>query len=171
MATETVSGIDVVDLRHVDPGKVAGWLVHLADNLRGSDAAEVKASSGIAPRDCLHLSFRMSSHAYAVLDRAGEPVAIFGAVPHPVPGIGIVWMLGTDGIKRNAAAIARQTRPRLDDLNRAYVTLWNYVDARNALSLRWLRWGGFDCLAENRTHGVERRPFHIYARTRKPGHV
>ena len=73
-------------------------------------------------------------------------MALFGAPPPPLPGLGIVWMLGTDAIQTEAMGIARRTRRYFDELNAAYPILWNYIDARNAVSLRWLRWGGFKLL-------------------------
>jgi hypothetical protein len=87
---------------------------------------------------------------------------MFGAAPHPLPGVGVVWMLGTDGILKNSFGIARATRRYFDTLNDAYFVLWNYIDARNVVSLRWLRWGGFKLLKDV---AFGPHQFHIFART------
>lgn len=121
--------------------------------------------ASVAPERALGASLALSSHAYAVLDRTGEPVAMFGAAPHPLPGVGIVWMLGTDGIDREAHAIARKTRRYFTELTEAYpVALWNFIDARNTKSMRWLRWGGFRMIGETAL-GPDGHPFHIFARS------
>lgn len=157
--------IQVHDLRHVSPDVAEAWLDYIASHMREDDLAEVAASSALPPREALFTSFALSTHAYVVLGRDGTPVAAFGAAPHPLPGCGIVWMLGTEGIRKEAMGIARATRRYFDELNGAYWMLWNYIDGRNAVSMRWLRWGGFELLAEHTTHGPEGRPFFTFART------
>ena len=157
--------IQVHDLRYVAPDVAETWLETIAANLRQSDVEEVKASSALPPRDALFASHALSTHAYVVHSQEGGPIAVFGAAPHPLPGVGIVWMLGTDGIRGEAYSIAKQTRPYLDELNAAYPILWNFIDARNSVSMRWLRWGGFKVLADHPNHGPQGRLFHTFART------
>lgn len=154
--------IEVHDLRRVSPDVVGSWADHISNNLRRCDLDEIEAMASVSPEEALSTSVALSSHGFAVMDEAGEPVAMFGAAPHPLPGVGIVWMLGTDGIAREAHAIARATRTYFDELNAAYSILWNYIDARNIASMRWLRWGGFRLLGETK---FGPHPFHIFART------
>jgi hypothetical protein len=138
-------------------------LTIIADNLRASDRAEVAAMSGLEPLNALVASWMLSTHAYLVLGSDGVPVAAFGAAPHHLPGVGVVWMLGTDGIEAEARAIARQTRKYFDDLNAAYGLLFNYIDNRNTTSIRWLKWGGFRVLGPApQQSGLD---FSIFART------
>lgn len=160
--------IEVHDLRHVDTDVAEAWLREIAANLRQSDRDEVKASSALSPEDALLASVQLSSHAYVVLSDhplCSGPIAAFGAAPHPLPGVGVAWMLGTDGIRRESRAIAHRCRRYMDELNAAYFMLWNFIDARNELSMRWLRWGGFELLAEHPNHGPEGRTFFTFART------
>lgn len=160
--------IDVCDLRHAAADVVGSWLTEISDNLRQSDVEEVRASSALPPREALASSVALSSHAYVVLSTHPErrgPIAAFGAAPHPLPGVGVVWMLGTGGIRRVGYSVAKQTRPYLDQLNAVYPILWNFIDARNAVSLRWLRWGGFKLLAPHPNHGPEGRLFYTFVRT------
>lgn len=157
--------IQVHDLRLVPADQAGAWLDQIAANLRAQDMDEVRASSALPPREALFASVAVSSHAYVVEGRDGAPVAAFGAAPHALPGVGIVWMLGTDGIRRESYSIARATRRYFEELNQAYWMLWNYIDGRNSLSMRWLRWGGFELLAEHPNHGPEGRTFYTFART------
>lgn len=154
--------ITVHDLRHVDADVAGAWADSIADNLRQGDRDEIAAMSQLEPLDAVRTSVALSSHAYVVLDRDCIPVAIFGAAPHPLPGVGIVWMLGTEGIRKEAYSIAKATRSYFDELNEAYPILWNFIDDRNQVSLRWLRWGGFKLLGATEFRG---HPFHIFART------
>lgn len=154
--------IEVQDLRHVEPDVAEAWLREIAGNLRQQDIEEVKASSALSATDALLASYRLSTHAYVIL--SDGPIAAFGAAPHGLPGVGVVWMLGTDGIKRESYSIARKTRQYFDELNGAYFLLWNFIDARNTTSMRWLRWGGFQLLEEHPEHGPEGRPFYTFAR-------
>jgi hypothetical protein len=157
--------IHVHDLRHVKADMVEAWADQLSANMRQSDIDEVQASSTLSPREALRASLALSTHAYCVESDTVGPVAMFGAAPHPLPGVGVVWMLGTDGIRQEGYSIAKATRRYFDELNAAYWMLWNFIDARNAVSMRWLRWGGFKLLAEHPNHGPEGRPFHTFART------
>lgn len=157
--------IEVHDLRHVPADTVGAWARHLAENLREQDREEVAASSGMDPKASVALSLLLSKRAYAILGRDGDPVAIFGAAPHPLPGVGVVWMLGTDGILTEAHSIARQTRRYMNELQQEFPVLWNYVDERNTVSMRWLKWAGYSLHGERVTPAGHR--FRIFARSAK----
>lgn len=156
--------ITVHDLRLVSADKVEAWADHIAANMRQSDIDEVAASSGCSPSEALHESLKLSSIAFMIESDTHGPVAMFGAAPHALPGVGIVWMLGTDGIRSEGYSIARATRRYFDELNAEFWMLWNYIDARNEGSMRWLRWGGFKLLAEHPQHGHLGLPFYTFAR-------
>jgi hypothetical protein len=163
--------IQVIDLGSAEPTQVVTWVDKLAGNLRQSDLDEIRAMTGSDPNDAVWSSLGISTHAFMVLDMDGTPVAVFGAAPHPLPGVGVVWMVGTDDVARLGFSIARNTRPYFDTLNDAYRILWNYIDDRNKLSMKWLRWGGFRLLAEKPEFGPERRTFHIFIRINEPQDV
>lgn len=151
------------DLHRVPPETVAAWAKHVADNLREQDRAEVEATSGLNPRSSVALSIMMSAQAFAVLDRQGVPVCLLGAAPHPLPGVGVAWLLGTDGLLSEALPIARGSKPLLAELHEQFPLLWNYVDERNTVSIRWLRWMGFKAYSSIET--ASGHPFRIFART------
>lgn len=154
--------ISVHDLHRVPTDTVGAWARHVALHLRDQDRDEVAASSGSDPRSAVALSIMMSSRAFAVLDD-DVPVCLFGAAPHPLPGVGVAWLLGTEGLYPNALKIARGSRRYLDELHQQYNLLWNYVDERNTVSVRWLRWMGFKALSLKQT--ASGHPFRIFART------
>ena len=158
-------GIHFMDLATVGAFLVNQWMEKLAANLRAADVAEIAAAIGLTPEEAIRMAVHYSSHGWVILDADREPIAIFGAVPGATPGTGIMWMLGTDGIARNARQIARNSRRYLDVLNRAYPYIWNYVDARNKASLRWLKWAGCEIVGEDPCYGVEKRLFYAFWRT------
>lgn len=159
--------IQVHDLRRVPAETAGAWADHIGANMRQSDIDEVRASSALEPVEAVRTSLALSSIAFCVESDSHGPCAIFGAAPCGLPGLGSVWMLGTDGIRREGYSIAKQTRRYFDQLNAEYPILWNFIDGRNSLSMRWLRWGGFELLQEHRHFGPEMRSFYTFARTPK----
>lgn len=147
-------------LSHLDASLA---LAHIAGNMRAEDVREVYVTSRMSPLDALQFSWWASSHGWIVYDRGGEPIVAFGAAPHIVPQAGIAWLLGTDGIRREALSIARQTPRYVEEMQAAYAFLWNHVDVRNVTSIRWLKHAGFQ-IASTGPHGVEGEPFHLFTR-------
>ena len=145
--------------------EVVRLVLEVADNLRPADLAELMATTEMSPRTALIASWAASTVSWFILDRHGSPIGIFGVAPHLTPGLGVVWLMGTKGVEREAVSVARQTRPFLDEMQRLFPVLWNHVDARNTLSLRWLEWAGFRITDAHLHHGPERRLFFEFART------
>ncbi len=159
--------IRVVNLADQSNAQVAEWLVDLADDLRQSDLDEIRAHTGEDPAVALVSSVMVSDHAWVILD-GEDPIAAFGCAPTEVPSEASVWMLGSPrmDLPANAVGILRQSRPYLDTMQSAYRLLYNYIDGRNARSMAWLRWCGFEVEGLVPHFGVERRPFHLFTRRR-----
>lgn len=155
--------ITVHDLHHVEADVVEAWLDQLSPKLRKGDLDEIEAMGATTASTALRDSLGLSTHAYCITAQQGcGPIAMFGAAPSPLPGVGIVWMLGSDDIQKEAIGIARRTRRYFNELNDPYPVLWNYIDDRNEVSKKWLEWGGFKLLRSVQLGG---HPFHIFART------
>jgi len=158
--------ITVHDLRETPWETVGPWLDRIAANMRKQDVEEVRASSAIPIHDILPRSVSISSHGWVITsDKTGEPIAVFGAAPLALPRMGAAWMLGTDGIEDEALSIARHSRRYMDEMQADYDLLWNYIDARNEVSMRWLKWIGFRLVSLHPFHGRERRAFYTFARS------
>lgn len=155
--------IRVVDAL-TDPAWADEQAATTAANLRQADREEIAASSGLPPLGCIREGLRLSSHAWIVQDDAGAPICIFGAAPSAQADVGIVWLLGTDGIADEAFAIARATLRYLAALHATYPYLFNFVDARNTVSLRWLQWAGFDVIGEREAFGAGNIKFYEVVR-------
>lgn len=157
--------IHVIDLLDLKPSAVFEAISYLSKNLRKSDVEEIEASSGMNPEDALKESIAASTHCWLVFDRESNPAAIFGAAPYPLQGVGVVWMVGTDKVQTEAFGIARRTRPYVELMLQDYPMLWNYIDARNTVSKRWLKWAGFRLLRDHPEHGPKGLLFQTFART------
>lgn len=142
----------------------------VADRMRKADRAEIWAASLSTPRDALERGLAASELAWAIaID--GRPEALFGAAPlSALSGRGTAWMLGTPEIARFPRRMVQDARPYVAAMLKVYPVLVNYVDARNAASLRWLRRLGARFEAP-RPWGALGLPFVPFAIERSASHV
>jgi hypothetical protein len=149
----------------LDHDTVREALEYISENLRTADMDEIAATTTEDPFWALFESWEGSTAAWLIVDLTGLPIGIFGVAPHLVPGLGVAWLIGTDGIEEAALSVARQTRRYVDELQSLYPILWANVDARNELSMKWLEWSGFQLSDANPSYGPEGRLFLEYVRT------
>ena len=129
----------------------AEWL---GQNLRAEDAREIETASGLPATTVVPMSFTMARECYTIrlTDSNGKvderPCAIFGVSDDPAfMDMGIMWLLGTDVIRRGALSIVREAPKWLDRFCALYPAgIHNIVDSRNDLHVRWLMLTGFDIL-------------------------
>lgn len=119
----------------VDLPREGDWQ-HVAANMRQADRDEV-AALRLNPEEALKGSILFSEVLFTIR-RGDEPLGMFGVADR-----GAVWMLGTDGIKDIRYTFLRQSSTWVNALHSASPALWNWVDARNELHIRWLKWLGF----------------------------
>ena len=134
----------------------------IAENIRDADRNEITAYSGQQPIEALVAGYNCSDVPFTVVV-GGEPAAIFGASPVE-PGVGAIWLLGTDRILRNTTRFLRESHFWLDQCARPYDMLFNYVDARNTVHIKWIKWLGFTLINLHEDFGVEQRPFYEFER-------
>lgn len=130
----------------------------MADSLRPADRDEVYAATGRKPTEVLVEGIMFSRPALTIFDPALNPVAIYGVRP-VAPGLGIVWLLGTPGILTHSREFLRRSSVELDRVCRDYKLVFNCVDERNKLHIRWLQWLGFTFIQRHPTFGHEGLPF------------
>jgi hypothetical protein len=135
----------------------------LAPKIRPEDIAEIAASSGSTPLQALEMGLTFSDDPKTItLD--DEPVAMFGVCRSATPGIGWCWMLCSDEIEKHQVQFLRRGRELIREVNADYDLIGNFVDARNTVHIRWLRWLGFTFIKLHQDWGVERRPFYEFIR-------
>ena len=129
---------------------------YLAPRLRYEDKREILDSTGLNPYQALRECFNFSEVCLTIVDTKDTPVGIFG-----VSEDGAIWLLATPEIKRIRFSFLRESRKVVNLLNKKYTLLWNYVDCRNDLHLRWLKWCGFSFLRKVK-YGVNQKPFYEF---------
>jgi hypothetical protein len=118
----------------------------MAGNLRQVDIDECRAIWNLTPAAALRRCLQSNgSRVFASI--GGNPVVAFGvhAVPSEFIGVteGNPWLLGTRHLEENWVTFLRESRRWLKMMDTDYTILWNYIDARNTTTIRWLEWLGF----------------------------
>ena len=131
---------------------------YLAPRLRQEDKREVLDGTGMTPYQALLAGYMQSEICLTIIDTEDVPVGMFG-----VGKEGNIWLLATPEIKRIRFSFLRESRKVVKLLNKKYRLLWNYVDCRNELHLRWLKWCGFTFLRKIK-YGVNQKPFYEFVK-------
>lgn len=133
----------------------------LIADMRPVERQEVVAATGRPLADSVAMSLRHSDVAYAgTVD--GDLVAVWGAGRlTPLSDVGVPWMLTTNKVLDHKVLFLRSC-----DLHNillpGYHRLRNWVDVRNTLSIRWLRWLGFDVSDTPEPFGPYSLPFYRF---------
>jgi hypothetical protein len=136
-------------------------LDELAANMRPADRDEITASNGADIRRTLGFSLLLSVNAFAVRSEEGL-LCVFGTAAHSLlDDTGAIWMLGTPIVDKHPRTLSRVTRRYVAEMLRIFPILANWVDARNAASIKLLRWCGFT-IGEPEPYGVRGLPFHRF---------
>lgn len=128
-------------------------------HLRAADVEEMWAANRLEPATGVLSSVEMSDLKWCV--RIGStPAALCGVAPlGDVQWWGVPWLLATPAIKLAPVSFFRESRRTLTSCLEKYRHLINFVDARNVLSLQWLRWLGFE-IRPAEPYGPDQLPFH-----------
>jgi hypothetical protein len=137
-------------------------VLSLAPRLRQADVDEIRAMTGLPPREALTLTFFASEKRYVIVID-GALLGTFG-VARDANGNGVVWMVATPELRRHAREFLQKCRSWVSALNAEYPVLYNWTDARNAEHHRWLRWCGFTFINKFDQWGAEQRPFYHFVR-------
>lgn len=141
--------------------------IDMAPRLRDADYEELRACLGdtMDPEEVLRIGIEQSDDPRTV-ELDGKPIAIFGVVDvkEDTPTVGCIWMLGTNQIKDIKGQFLRSCKEQLSYQEKPYEVLTNFVDARNVVHIKWLRWMGFTILREVENYGAEKRTFYEFAR-------
>lgn len=132
--------------------------------LREADRREIQAAFGVTLTSCAR-RIQDTGILCTICADNDEVVGLFGAVP-TCDLSAAVWLVGSDALTK--PPLRRQFlvegKHYLDALHRYRPLLWNYVDERNHLHIRWLEWMGFTFINRHPEYGVEKRPFLEFVR-------
>ena len=135
---------------------------YLAPRLRQEDKQEILAGSGLIPYYALLNGFQNSVIVFTIFNPKNKPVGIFG-VDDLGNGVGGIWLLATKDLATIKIAFLKQCREVVKVLNQKYKILWNYVDCRNEVHIKWLKWCDFKFLRKT-NYGVLQKPFYEFIR-------
>lgn len=135
---------------------VASDIFAVAPLLRTEDLQEIAAGSGKDPEEVLKAGFR--GEVCNTIDSEIGPLGMYGCTG------GRIWMLATTGLPLAARSFLRQSRKVISDLHLRYPILYNVVDERNKVHIKWIRWCGFSFINRLPSHGIEQRPYLEFAK-------
>ena len=135
-------------------------VLYLASRLRQCDSDEIKANVGIPNEVALRFSMEASDYPLVVVHK--KPVAIFGVVPKK--NVAYIWMMATPELEKISFVFLKECRKVVKMFNNKYPLLANYVDARNELHIKWLRWCGFIFINKHEKFGIEQSPFYEFVK-------
>jgi len=138
----------------------------LAPRLRKADLQEMQALLAQPPETVLTESVRDGTETYSIVADDGSVIGMFGIYHHPLmdPLEAAVWLLGSDALLSIKTDFLRGTLPYLHQFHLKYPFLWNVVDCRNEVHIRWLKRFGFMAIHKHERLGVEQRPFFEFVR-------
>jgi len=135
----------------------------IAPQLRQVDIDEIAATSGNSPLASLTHGLNISDHC-KIARADGKPLCMFGiGRPTFMSDEGVIWLLGTDLLVDHSIRFLRQCAEEVDIIAKDYRVIYNHCDARNTVTLKWLKWLGFTI--ENAVpYGIYGLAFHPFWR-------
>lgn len=135
----------------------------IAQDMRQADIDEVFASSGRSPARALEYALDHSTECFTIVSYTSHlPLAMFG---YRTEGLcSIVWMLGSNELYKYRMDFLRKSRKWCDYLQEQSPILYNLIDQRNTVHIRWLEWLGFKFVRVVPEYGVLSLPFIEFVR-------
>lgn len=115
----------------------------IVPHVRAADVIELRAAGGYTPAAAMAVGLELSTRAWTVMYDA-TPVAMAGVAALDVLNSSAVpWMVATDHVEAQPRPFLRLSRHYVAQMADWYGRLWNYVDTRNTVAIRYLEWLGF----------------------------
>ena len=146
---------------YVRPAVLADVL-QLAPKMRKADREEVRASNGVSPLEALVTPFTYDgSRNYTIIGTASEGViGMFGVAPTKDPEYGVAWLLSSEELLNHTRQFLRECPKWVNEMSKDYKYLYNYVDERNMVAIKWLQFLGFKVI-ETLPYGYEKKNFKL----------
>ncbi len=138
-------------------------LAYVTENIRPADLAELQAVYGaeVDVKQVLFHSVGMTRVPLTAILATGEPVAVFGVASAHYMKAGVPWLIATPKARSYARELIVHGRKVVEAGLKQHGVLFNFVDARNTDSVRWLKHIGFT-IENPSAHGVEGSLFHLF---------
>ena len=142
--------------------------IELAKNIKRGDRDELKASGNVTPLEALVYGFTWDRiDNYTIIGDTGNIIGMFGVRDCiEDPRAGVAYLLSTEELISRAYRLRflRQCLDWTEILLQPYDYIYNWVDARNWASLRWLEHCKFKIEETDDAYGYEQRAFHRLVR-------
>ena len=113
----------------------------LAPKVRKADIDEIKASNNIGTKE-------------------EGVIGMFGVVPCETKDFGIAWLLSSEELINHTIQFLRECPKWVEEMGQDYKYLYNYIDERNIVALKWLEFLKFKHI-ETLPYGYEKRKFKL----------
>jgi len=121
--------------------------------LRKPDQAELEALN-LTPRSALTHGYTNGRCFTGLVE--SSIICMYGVVQEGKDGR--IWMLSSSEIDDHKFGLCRHSKRIVDELKLEYRMLFNVVDERNEMTIKWLQWLGFT-LGKTHQIGTHRQPF------------
>ena len=136
----------------------------VSKDIRPEDAAEIYAASGLDPMAGLLTGYLHSDICQTICTFSdNKPIALFG-LRVVDKNKGVVWLLAGNDLPKYGTRFLRESRGWVDRFHQKADLLFNAVDQRNAVHIRWLEWLGFKFIRVIPEYGHLKLPFVEFAR-------
>ena len=125
----------------------------LAPNLRSEDKREVE-TLGKTSEQSLLSGYLFGKVCRSIINNYGQVVGMYGVVPVDNK-TGLVWMLGSNKLKKIKIPFLKESRTEVEGMNTLFPHLWNIIDSRNEMHLKWIKWCGFKIIGERMVNNVK----------------
>ena len=142
----------------------------LAPNLREADRTELFALNGQQPEQELENSFLASDKCWTI-EWQKKVVGMFGVSPKSdaASDVAFAWLLASDDLDKIAFRFLKECHYWIEEMQKGRRILMNYVDARNQLTITWLKWLGFEFIKLHENFGINGEAFWEFRRVRNVG--
>lgn len=137
--------------------------MELSGRLKRSDVDEIWAAAGMTPENAMAATYDDEQEVIgAWVDDRLEVVFGVNAEDYP-DGCAAVWMVSSPALVSHGKSLVKLGKRWLDNMQARHGLLFNFVDARAHITLRWLARMGFQ-LSPVDSYGVHGMPFVFVSR-------
>ena len=134
----------------------------LATRLSKGDADEIWATHHMTPYQGLEISVNKSIISLTV-ESNDEVICMLGVCPENyLDTQAMIWLVVSTSFKRIGVPFLWKAKDFINIFLQSYDKLYNYEDARNSDSLRWLKFLGAK-IEEPKPYGIDGLPFHYFS--------
>jgi len=106
-----------------------------------------------------------NENTYCIYNRENTPVALAGVAPlRSDPTIAQIWMVATPALEDHQIEFLKYSKKFIEEVSTPFRLVYNWVDERNEVHLKWLKWCGFTFINRLPRWGVEKRPFYTFVK-------